>query len=181
MRHVVILFVWMVVYSSKGYAEPSVDTHSQVVQKLGPTEVSTAMLSFGGYTLDGQSLSWDDLVHKDKTIIVSYFATWCQPCRTTMPVLESIAKQDSSVQVVYIALGEKSALPVQKMVQELGIHSPVVLDKYEAIGKRHGVVRPDTTTQLPITFVVTPEGIVKTIFTKEGSDFAQRVQQEIAK
>ena len=71
---------------------------------------------------------------------------------------------------VYIDLGEESAA-VQRMAKELGLESTIMIDKFQSIGKRHGVVIEGEDVVLPRTFVLAPDGTVKVIFTEEGDDF----------
>lgn len=158
------------------YAEPSV-----TVDTLGPVQVSKEFPTFGSYTLDGGYISFKSLLEQDKTIVISYFATWCHPCREGLPVIEKVVQGDPNVQAIYIAVGEKAMAPVEQMVKELNLQSPIVVDKFETIGQRHGVVTEGVQTELPRTFVIAPNGTVQTIFVKEGDDLETKLRQEVTK
>lgn len=107
--------------------------------------------------------------------MVSYFATWCAPCRIGLAEIERIASARNDVMVVYIGLGERQVAPVSKMVDDLHLKHPVVLDKFKVIGARHGVFVEGVEITLPKTFVLDSSGIVQAIFTVEGDDFATQL------
>ena len=152
---------------------------STTVLELGPVRVGEMFPTFGAYTLTNQYLSLTSLMENEKTIVVSYFATWCGPCRVALPKIEQFVTNNDNVEAVYIALGEKSSAPVKKMADELNLNSPIVIDKFESIGIRHGVVVEGKETTLPRTFILKPDGTVQTIVTVEGSDFVEFLTKQI--
>ena len=143
---------------------------SQTSEILGPVEVSKEFPSFGSYDLNGTYVSLDSLLSQNKIIVVSYFTTWCAPCREGLPIIEEIAQNDPDVIGVYIDLGEKSDT-VKRMASELNLKSTIVIDKFQSVGKRHGVVIEGQEIILPRSFVLAADGTVKTIFMIEGDDF----------
>ncbi len=152
---------------------------SKTVEELGPVAVGKPFPTFGGHTLDGGYLSLKTLENHDKFVVVSYFATWCAPCRHGLPKIEAFAQDNDNVVAVYVALGERSPAPLQKFAKELGLNSQIVIDKFETIGARHGVTGQGQDTRLPRTFVLAPDGTVKSIFVIEGNDFDQALTDSI--
>lgn len=146
---------------------------SVTVSELGPVRVGQEFPTFGAHTITNDYVSLRSLIGQEKIIVVSYFATWCGPCRIGLPKIEKFAQANSNVEAVYIALGEKSAAPVQKMANELNLNSPIIMDKFESIGIRHGIVVEGEETKLPRTFVLKPDGTVASIVTVEGEDFSK--------
>jgi cytochrome c biogenesis protein CcmG/thiol:disulfide interchange protein DsbE len=63
-------------------------------------------------TLDGQKVTADD-VH-GKVVILNFWATWCVPCRTEMPLLEAFQRKfrDNGLEVYAVAT-EDSLTPGQ--------------------------------------------------------------------
>jgi len=61
----------------------------------------------------------------------------------------------------------------------LGLNSPIIVDRFQTVAKRHGVVVEGRETVLPITFIVSQTGVVETIFTVEGEDFKTRLHSAI--
>jgi thiol-disulfide isomerase/thioredoxin len=56
---------------------------------------------FLGYGMDGKKVSLD--AYAGKVVVISFWATWCPPCRAELPILENIQKAGKgSIQVVAI-------------------------------------------------------------------------------
>ena len=65
---------------------------------------------------------------------------------------------------------------------DLAIQSPVIVDKFNAIAKRHGIVaeQGDQPTEIPLTIIVNEKGIVTQILTTEGTDFELKSAEAVA-
>ncbi len=164
---------------------------TKTVDVFGPVQVQEVFPTFRGWSLEGESvgLTTFQTPQKDNPadiVIVSYFATWCLPCRTGIPVIETIA-QTKDVTAIYISIDStKDEIPLQKFVAEMNISptNPVLWDKFKKISERHGVVQKTTDSQetqisIPKTFVIRPDGTVHSIFIEEGTDFQEQLQKQI--
>ena len=149
-----------------------------IVTELGPLKVGEDLPSFNGQTSVGGRLSSRSVIGQEKVLIVSYAATWCQPCRYGIPIIERVVQTDDSVQAVYIAL-DTEIVKVQKWAEDIGIRSSIVVDRFNAIAKRHGVIIEDQPREIPITIVVDGRGNISQIFTTEGSDFEIKLREAI--
>lgn len=159
--------------------ELSMETVS--VKEMGTLKVGTELPSFNGQTSVGGRLSSRNLIGNGQVLVVSYAATWCQPCRHGIPIIEHVVHADETIQAVYIAL-DKESFKVQRWASELEIQSPVIVDKFNAIAKRHGVVaeQGDQPTEIPLTIIVNERGVVTQILTTEGTDFELKLRESIA-
>jgi peroxiredoxin len=151
------------------------------VTEFGTLKVGTELPSFNGLTSVSGRLSSRTLIGTGNVVVVSYAATWCQPCRNGIPIIERVVHADDTVQAVYIAL-DKESFKVQRWAADLAIQSPVIVDKFNAIAKRHGVVaeQGDQPTEIPLTIIVNEKGLVTQILTTEGTDFELKLREAIA-
>ena len=156
------------------------DVHlsTAIVTELGPLKVGKDLPSFNGQTSVNGRLSSRLLIGKGDVIVLSYAATWCQPCRYGIPIIERVVHAEESVQAVYITL-DTEIVKVQKWAGDLGIQSPIIVDRFNAIAKRHGVIIEDQSREIPITIVIDGRGIISHIFTTEGSDFEIKLREAI--
>ena len=106
-------------------------------------------------TLDGGRASLTD--HRDKLVVLNFWATWCQPCTVEMPSLEALWRRyrDRGLIVVGVCVdrGAPKAL-LEPYVRNLRLTFPILLDPDSKTSDRWRV------TALPATFLVRPGGEV---------------------
>jgi peroxiredoxin len=103
--------------------------------------------------LDGGVTSLAD--HRDKLVVVNFWATWCQPCTTEMPTLEALWQQykNRGLVVLGVSVDRDAPRPVlDPYVSRLGLTFPILLDADLETSQAWRV------TGLPATFVVRPGG-----------------------
>ncbi len=76
-------------------------------------------------TLDGPPLAMRGL--RGKRLLVNFWATWCPPCVTEMPLLDSFARSQSGAGWSVLALAVDGAEPVRRFIAERGLKLPVAL------------------------------------------------------
>jgi thiol-disulfide isomerase/thioredoxin len=77
---------------------------------------------------------------KGRPLLINFWATWCEPCRREIPLLESIHRENAlnGLEIVGIALDHRDA--VQEFARKLGMNYPVLvgenggLEAVEAFG-----------------------------------------------
>lgn len=43
-----------------------------------------------------------EVIQSDKTVLIDFYATWCQPCKILSPIVEEIAEERDDIKVVKI-------------------------------------------------------------------------------
>lgn len=124
--------------------------------------------------LDGRVVDWS-VIHKaqfeNQILLLDFWATWCFPCRETMPQLQAIQDRfagQGDFNVVGFAL-ERNVNPGQRarlFAEKLGVKYPIFLDvKGEGPVKAYGV------TGVPDLFLVDEEGRVLGRWSGSDADF----------
>jgi thiol-disulfide isomerase/thioredoxin len=109
--------------------------------------------AFTAKDLDGNPVSTADW--PGKVTLVTFWATWCQPCRAEIPALISLQKQyPDQLRVVGISVDDSPVDEVKDFVKKAGINYPVVMATKEIAEKFGGV------PALPTSFVINREGRV---------------------
>ncbi len=144
------------------------------------TQVGEKAPGFITTTLEGKRVTlkeyWEQKRHK--AIVLSFFATWCQPCKEDLKYLQTLQEQLASqgFQALAIHTQDSSAKAesVKKFLDDLRVNLPVLLDEYGIIGKRYGV------TALPCNVLIDREGIFRAKYLGYGDavkkDFEGRLK-----
>ena len=67
----------------------------------------------------GNTENFEELISSDKITIVDFWAEWCGPCRTQLPILEKFANKNEDTQVVKINVDENSELAQKYSVRSI--------------------------------------------------------------
>lgn len=106
--------------------------------------------------LEGGSIALADM--QGKVVVLNFWATWCQPCRSEMPALEQVWSDYREQDLVVLAVNlQESSQRVSAFVQEIGLTFPVLLDDKGDVFQLYQV-------QLyPTTFFIDREGIIREV------------------
>lgn len=90
--------------------------------------------------------------YRGRTVLVHFFATWCEPCRKELPALRRLVERgrDRKLDVVAISVAEVP-LRVRRFIEQVPVNFPILLDEDRAVSKAWGV------HTLPTTFVLDAE------------------------
>jgi thiol-disulfide isomerase/thioredoxin len=78
--------------------------------------------------LSQNSLSWES--YKGKVVLVDFWATWCKPCRKSMPELQELHDKyrGQGFSVIGISIDEGDPKKVEKFVASEEITYPIAID-----------------------------------------------------
>lgn len=98
---------------------------------------------------------------RDNILIINFWATWCEPCRKEIPVLQQVQEKHAANRVQIVGISVDSVDKVRQFAIEYRIGYPLVIGTMEAIDltRRLG----NKAAGLPFTVVLDRTGrVVKT-------------------
>ena len=120
--------------------------------------------------LDGKPVSLADL--KGKVIVLDFWATWCGPCKMSLPHLDKMYQAEKGNDVHVFAVNvQEEAKDVQQFVTQTKLSVPVILDRDGKVGEAYGV------EGIPQTVVIGKDGKVKKVFV----GFSPQLPEQLAK
>ncbi len=123
----------------------------------------TAASDFTLQDLNGNSVRLSD--YKGKVVIIDFWATWCPPCRASIPGLEKIYKtyKDKGLVILAISLDQGEWDSVKSFSAEYGITYPV-LKGTEDVSDAYQV------RTIPLILVLNKEGKISKRYLGFGND-----------
>jgi thiol-disulfide isomerase/thioredoxin len=100
--------------------------------------------------------------HKDKDVILKFWATWCPPCKMTVPHLMELRKTVSEEKLAIIGLSYISSYPpnTEEMIKDFAsakqVNYPIIAVGSEGAGRPY-----DSVQGLPTIFFIDAEGKIK--------------------
>jgi thiol-disulfide isomerase/thioredoxin len=112
--------------------------------------------------LDTNGQLWSLKAFRGQAVLLNFWASWCEPCRTEMPSLQSLAQfyGTDKLKVLTINFKEPRAT-VQRYMQRADLTLPVILDPDGRIAKAWGV------KVFPSTVLIGADGQVKGVMRGE--------------
>ena len=112
---------------------------------------------------------------KDKKIVIlDFWATWCGPCRSALPILAQVAEQYKSKDVILRAVDlREQPEKIRTYLKTTDFPLTILLDKDGSIAKLYGV------TGIPQTVIVGKDGIVQAVHVGYSPEVKQTLQQNL--
>jgi len=124
-------------------------------------------------TIDGQEITLSKL--KGKVVLLDFWATWCGPCRESIPHLIQLYKayRENGFEMIGISLDKGDAAVVRNFARSVDIPYPIVVATEE-------VARDYRVTSIPTTFFIDKEGKIREKISGFNSMIAQQMNSKIA-
>jgi cytochrome c biogenesis protein CcmG/thiol:disulfide interchange protein DsbE len=93
-----------------------------------------------------------------KPLVINFFASWCDPCREEMPLINELAA--NGVKEGYSVLGiavEDSRAAVTELARESKLVFPIALDLNSTVKRAYRIFGP------PATFFIDGQGILRDV------------------
>jgi cytochrome c-type biogenesis protein len=100
---------------------------------------------------------------RGRPVIVTFWATWCVPCRDELPLFASAYRSNRSQGLDLVAIDyEESTDAVSRFWKELGLEPDPYVDPNGGVARRFGIGLQQT--GLPMTFLLGRDGRVRAVF-----------------
>ncbi len=116
--------------------------------------VGTAAEDFALVGLDGKEQRLSQ--YRGKIVLVNFWATWCKPCTTEMPAMQTIYDKLRDKDFVVLAINElEDEAKVREHIKQYGHTFPVLMDRDNKIANQFGVFG------LPVSVFIDEKGVVQ--------------------
>lgn len=113
---------------------------------------------------------------KGQVVMVNFWASWCQPCRTEMPLIEDLYQRFKKIGFTVLAVNvDENPDNGKKMLKEVPVSFPVVFDSKNKMIEKYQV------QAMPSTYMVDRKGNIREVHRgyKPGdeADYEQYVRK----
>ena len=123
-------------------------------------------------TLDGQEILLSNF--RGKVVLLDFWATWCGPCKESIPILVQIYKthQQKELEVIGMNVDRGDVSSVHRYVKSMDIPYPITITPDE-VQRKYGV------TGLPTIILLDKQGKVRDKFLGFSSVIGQRIAARV--
>jgi thiol-disulfide isomerase/thioredoxin len=116
-----------------------------------------------------------------KAVLISFFATWCKPCKKELPLLQQLSTEykEKGLRVISVSIDKEEALwpQITELAKENHVTYPIVKDRYNLIARQY----LGDKTALPSVFIVNRDGKVAMVKQGYPNDAADFLRAEVEK
>ncbi|MCP9449865.1 MAG: TlpA family protein disulfide reductase [Nitrospira sp.] len=116
--------------------------------------VGTPAEDFRLIDLEGKQQSLSQ--YRGKVVLVNFWATWCKPCTTEMPAMQTAYDKLKAQGFVVLAVNElEDEAKVREHIKQYGHTFPVLMDRDNKVANQFGVFG------LPVSVFIDEKGVVQ--------------------
>lgn len=138
---------------------------------VGAAEIGRPAPAFELPDLEGNLVSLEEF--RGKIVLVDFWASWCGPCRMTMPMLERLGREYADSMVLLALNLQETPEVVAEYVRSQSIRTRVLLDEEGSAGMAYG------TESIPMHFLIDREGILRQVHAGYYSGMEADLRNEI--
>ncbi|MBI5510552.1 MAG: TlpA family protein disulfide reductase [Deltaproteobacteria bacterium] len=114
-----------------------------------------------------------------KAILLSFFATYCEPCKREMPYLGALYNlyKDKGLMILSISIDKEADQIefIKNLAKQSNVSFPVLSDRFNIVAKRFYI------SKLPCVYLVTGEGKVAFVNVGYNDDISRALLENIRK
>ena len=143
----------------------------KVGQKPAPA-VGAAAIPFELKSMEGKAVGLETF--RGKPLVINFFASWCDPCREEMPLINQLAAKANKDGYAVLGIAvEDTRAAVTQYAEEARLVVPVALDLNSTMKRAYRIFGP------PATFFIDGKGIIRDMII--GPVTAERAQEGLKK
>ena len=131
-------------------------------QDVGSTAPTFYLIDLSGNDFFASRV-YGDTAEKPSAVVLSFFATWCIPCRAEVPQLEILSNEFPEIQFYLVSVKDPED-KILKWLNDLKVELPVLVDKYGRTARKFNVIGESETGQevasLPSLFIIDKSGAI---------------------
>ncbi len=140
-------------------ASRPVFSQTEHVHPTAPTAAPTIgspAVAFDLKSLDGKPLNLESF--RGRPLVLNFFASWCDPCRDEMPLINELASQGNKngYSVFGVAVEDTRAALVE-FAKESKLSFPIALDLNNTVKRAYRIFGP------PATFFIDSQGVIRDV------------------
>ncbi len=164
----------MISFVAAAFMRPAVGRaqHAHPEVPSAVPKVGAPAIAFDLKTLDGKQAGLEPF--RGRPLVINFFATWCDPCREEMPLINELAtkgKKDG-YNVLGIAV-EDTRAALTEYVKEAKLVFPIALDLNSIVKRSYRIFGP------PATFFIDGQGVIRDVVL--GPMTAERARDGLKK
>lgn len=130
--------------------------------------------ALAGPRLDGAA--FDLTAQRGKLVLVDFWASWCEPCRRELPVLEALHREHAAggLVVVGVSLDEQQA-DAEEFLKQVQLSFPIVFDGDRSLGKTW------SPPKMPSVYLIERDGTIARVFEGEKPGQLDELRAEVAR
>jgi cytochrome c biogenesis protein CcmG, thiol:disulfide interchange protein DsbE len=137
-------------------AAPAWPQHIHPDPQTSAPVVGAAAVPFDLKTLDGKAAGLETF--RGRPLIMNFFASWCDPCREEMPLINELAAKGArqGYNVLGIAV-EDTRAAITEFQREAKLAFPIALDLNSTVKRSYRIFGP------PATFFIDGQGVIRDV------------------
>jgi peroxiredoxin len=128
-------------------------------------EIDAVAPPFQTLRVDGRPFDLNET--RGQVVVLNFWATWCEPCRVEMPVLQALSDryERRGLRVVGVNMGETAGM-IREWAAMYGVRYDLLLDEQGQIAALYQI------RGQPTTYVIGPSGVITQIFLGAADEAA---------